>query len=91
MIYRPIEDFTAASGESDPIVLNKIDGKDEQTVQVEISSTATVSVQGRLSSTAPWEELIEITANSIQPLALVSYLKFVVSNNDGTVNVWVRG
>jgi len=87
MIYRPIEDLTDATGESDPIVLNKVSGKDEQTVQVSISAVATVSVKGRLSQTAPWEELVEITADAIQPLALVSYLKFDVSNNNGTVNV----
>jgi len=90
MIHHPIDGMTASSGNSDPIALNKIAEKDELTVQVVISAAATVSVKGRLSADAPWVELISITADSIQPLALVSYLRFDVSGNTGVVDAYVR-
>jgi len=90
MINQPFDSVTAASDESDVLTLNKVSGKDELTVQVSISASAVVSVQGRLSADAPWVELTSITTSTIQPLALVTQLKFVLSGNNGTVDVYVR-
>lgn len=90
MILHPLDSFAAASGTSPTVSLQRLGGKDECTVQVSISASAAVSVQGRLSAEAPWYELIAITSNSIQPIAALPYLQFVVTGNSGTVDVWVR-
>lgn len=90
MITRPIDDVTASNYTSEVITLNKIAGKDELTVQISITASATVSVQGRLSSDADWFELVSIVANAIQPLALITQLRFVLTGNNGVVNAFVR-
>lgn len=73
-----------------PINIRKSDDLDELTIQVSISAAATVSVQGRLSNDAPWVELISITADALQPIAMVPYLQFVITANTGSVSMYVR-
>ena len=92
MISNPISGLAAATFDGDDaiITLNKISGKDELTVQVDISASAVVSVKGRISAEAAWVELVSITTPTIQPLALVTQLKFDVSGNNGVVDVYVR-
>lgn len=90
MIRQPLDDFTSSSGTSEIVSLNRVSGKDELAVQVSISAAATVTVEGRLSVDAPWVSLTELTADGIQPIALVTQLRFSVSGNTGTVNAWVR-
>jgi len=92
MIRQPIDGLVTSTFDGDDaiITLNGIQGKDELTVQVSISASAVVSVKGRLSAAAAWVELVSLTASAIQPLALVTQLKFDVSGNNGTVDVYVR-
>lgn len=90
MITQPIDGLATTTGTSETIALNKISGKDEFAVQVTISSSASVSVQGRLSADAPWVELVALTTNAIQILALMGQVRFVVTSNTGTVDVHMR-
>lgn len=78
------------NGPQGPINILKSDDLDELTIQVSVSAVATVSVQGRLSNGAPWMELVSITADSIQPIAMVPYLLFVITGNTGSVSMYVR-
>lgn len=79
-----------SNGTQGPINILKHDELDELTVQVSISAAATVSVQGRLSNDAPWMELISMTADALQPIAMVPYLQFVITGNTGSVSMYVR-
>lgn len=62
---------------------------DEIIVQVEVTVSATIEVQGRLSTDAPWVILTTLTASGLQPLAAVSEFRLNITANGGTVNAWI--
>lgn len=74
------------NGTSSSIPIQTLQGRDELIVQVDISATATVSIQGRLTSQSGWVELASITSSAIQPLARVPFLRFAITGNSGEVD-----
>lgn len=77
----------ATSSGSTPLALPS--RTDEMTVQVEISGTGTVIIEGRIAEDAPWFTLATITASTIQPLAAVTSARARVTANSANVNVWI--
>ena len=64
----------------------------EAFLQVEISGTFTVQVLGKLHADAAYVELVAAaTANYIQPVAYMPYLRFTSSGGASTpiLNAWV--
>lgn len=89
MIYQPLSAF-AGDGASPEVSLQRLSGKDECTVQVAMSASASVAIQGRVSAAAPWVELSVVTSDTIQPIAAIPHLRLVVTGNSGTVSAWIR-
>jgi len=66
--------------------------------QVHISDTATVTLQGRLESDAPWNPIVELTAADVdaatksaaRSVALMSEMRVVASISAGSVSAWLQ-
>lgn len=60
-------------------------------VQVQITGTsATILIEGRIDSTAPWATLATINANGITAVNLLPFMRANVSAiNAATVNAWL--
>lgn len=58
-------------------------------VQIDITGTLTVSLQGRLHEDAAWQELASYTASDIDELVLPPYTQVVTTNAaSATLNMW---
>jgi hypothetical protein len=64
-------------------------GRDEASLQVDITGTATVVVRGRLSNSAAWQDLKTITASDLQPVYRVPYLQLEITANTGSVSAFI--
>lgn len=61
-------------------------------VQAEITGTATVQIQGRLSATAPWVTVAEFTASGANEILMMPEMRGNVSaRTSGTISLWARG
>lgn len=60
--------------------------RDKATVQVAISATATVSVQGRLGPSFPWVELESVTNSGITVVDAMPEYRADVTANTGQVD-----
>lgn len=91
MKYDTLLDGVAANGDGASRALPpRPGGNDEMLVQVEITDTATVTIQGRLHPDLPWAPLVALTASEIVPCAWVPYVRAVVSGySAGTVSAMV--
>lgn len=56
-------------------------------VQVTLTGSATVSIQGRVSGSHDFVELYSATANAIEMIAVMREMQVVVTGNDGDVLV----
>lgn len=56
-------------------------------VQVKITSSATVNVQGRVDSSMPWVTLNSFTSSGVENIRLLPEMRVSVSGNDGDVTV----
>ena len=68
------------------------DSQPEAFIQIEISGTFTVQVLGRLSSDASYVELVAaVTANTIQPVTYMPYMRFTTTGGASTpiFSAWV--
>lgn len=63
-----------------------------QTFQVEISATATVTLSGRLDSSLSYVQFYSTTANAVVTnTAGFKDVQVSVTSNTGTVDVWMAG
>ena len=56
-------------------------------VQVEITATATVLIQGRLSARFPWATIETFTQSDAKSAALFTHMRVSLSDNTGNVSV----
>jgi len=76
---------TATGGQAQVQVAPR--GSDEMVVQVEITGTATVDIEGRLNDNLPWVQLNQVTASAIVPLAACPQVRVnVTAYTSGIVN-----
>lgn len=59
--------------------------------QAEITDTATVKLQGRVSPGAPWVDVTSLTASGAEVVTLFPEMRGKVSSHSaGTVNAWLK-
>lgn len=64
-------------------------GRDEATLQVAITGTATVVFRGRLSENAEWFDVKTITASELTPIAKIPYIQLEITANTGSVSAYL--
>lgn len=64
-------------------------GKDEASVQIDITGSASVEVHGRLSVDSEWQTIKTISASEIQPIYRVPYFRMQITANTGSVSAFV--
>lgn len=75
---------------SETVALNNLGlGRDEASVQIDITGSATIEVHGRLSVDAEWRTIKTITASEIQPIYRVPYFRMQITANTGSVSAFV--
>ena len=80
----------AADDNYDGTLPPEYNGQNEAIVQIEITNTATVIIQGRVSSAFSWVELISVkSVNTLQPITYMPEIRAVVDWTSGTVSVGV--
>lgn len=57
--------------------------------QAEISSSATVKLQGRVDSNAPWVDIVSLTSSDAKVVALFPSMRVSYTVVSGTVSAWL--
>lgn len=78
---------TAASVDTDPVFFESQDRGIFRPLQVDISSAATVSVQGRNAPDMNWIEVASFTATGADSVMVFREMRTQISGNDGSVTV----
>lgn len=91
MKYKTLLGGVSANGSGTAVELpRRGQGQDEALVQVEITGTATVAIEGRLNDSLSWVSLTSVSANGLVPVAFVPHLRATVSGySSGTVTAQV--
>lgn len=84
-------DTTDASLDGDSFVTQGFNRGGWRAVQVEITTAATVTVQGRCAADMPWVDLVEMTESGADMVSHMPRMRAVVTGNTGTVRVELDG
>ena len=76
----------SSSAEAEAAVPNEGQGRDEATIQIDLSSTGTVEVYGRVSSRLSYILITSVTTSSLVPIARMKDIKLTITANAGTIN-----
>lgn len=83
-------DGEAGTAQSDVIAIQSLGiGRDEASIQIDITGAATVIVRGRLSVNAGWQDLKTITASELNPMYRVPYIQLEITSNSGSVSAFI--
>lgn len=80
------------SGSTDPISLTpqraaQLRGRDETSIQVDISGTGEVSIEGRLSDTLGWAPILtNIASSGIFRIGVAKEVRLTITSGTPTVN-----
>jgi len=75
---------------SETVSLNNFGlGRDEASVQIDITGSAIVEVHGKVSIDAAWQTIKTISASEIQPIYRVPYFRMQITNNSGSVSAFI--
>lgn len=62
----------------------------EGVVQVDMSSTGSVTIEGRLRSDLDWQEIASFSAAGLKVIAITPEMRANIASNAGTIDIWLR-
>lgn len=87
MIEFLLRNATGVTSGEPSAILDRVSERDEISIQVAFTGTASVKVYGRLHADLPWIEVLDVSVAGIYPISRVTWLYAeVATHSSGTVS-----